>query len=102
VKSQKRRHRLLPITRLLTLSSLLISLSACRSAPAKRPNANVEAPQFKQHNQRSRIVCLDPRVIPLRLIAGATVQNGTTEVHIAWLVALKIQNILQAEAFGWC
>jgi N-acetylmuramoyl-L-alanine amidase len=28
--------------------------------------------------------------------SGATIQNGTTEVHVAWVVALKLKELLEA------
>lgn len=42
------------------------------------------------------IVCIDPGH-PSEVSSGAELQNGTTEVHIAWMVSLKLQKALQAK-----
>ena len=42
------------------------------------------------------IVCIDPGH-PSEVSSGAELQNGTTEVHIAWMVSLKLQKALQAQ-----
>lgn len=41
-------------------------------------------------------ICIDPGH-PSEVSSGAEVQNGTTEVHIAWEVSLKLQKALQAQ-----
>jgi N-acetylmuramoyl-L-alanine amidase len=42
------------------------------------------------------VVCIDPGH-PSETSAGNEVQNGTTEVHIVWLVGLKLKTLLEAE-----
>jgi N-acetylmuramoyl-L-alanine amidase len=81
---------------LATLSLLAFALSACRSTPVSRPGANVPAPEIKRDSRTAKIVCIDPGH-PSEVSSGAVVQNGVTEVHIAWVVALKLQKILEAE-----
>jgi N-acetylmuramoyl-L-alanine amidase len=41
------------------------------------------------------IICIDPGH-PSETSAGTVVQNGATEVHIAWAVALKLRALLEA------
>lgn len=89
--SPERHHRLQFTIGLATLSVL----ASCRSTPVNRPNANVQAPQIKQSSQTNRIVCIDPGH-PSEVNSGTTVQNGATEVHIAWVVSLKLQKMLEA------
>ena len=45
--------------------------------------------------QQPPVVCIDPGH-PSETSAGAVVQNGTTEVHIAWVVAQKLRALLEA------
>jgi N-acetylmuramoyl-L-alanine amidase len=45
---------------------------------------------------QSPLVCIDPGH-PSETSAGNVVQNGTTEVHIAWTVALKLRALLEAK-----
>ena len=42
------------------------------------------------------VVCIDPGH-PSELNSGKTIQNGTSEVHIVWEVALKLRALLEAE-----
>ena len=49
--------------------------------------------------QRSRrVVVIDPGH-PSEVSSGATVQNGTSEVHVAWLVAQRLQRLLRAHGY---
>lgn len=41
------------------------------------------------------IICIDPGH-PSEVSSGAELQNGTTEVYIAWVVSLKLQKTLKA------
>lgn len=77
---------------------LAFSLSSCRSTPVNGPTANSPTPEVKQNNQTTKTVCIDPGH-PSEVSSGATVQNGTTEVHIAWVVALKVKEFLEANGF---
>ena len=47
-------------------------------------------------DEAKSIVCIDPGH-PSEVSSGAELQNGTTEVHIAWMVSLKLQKALQAQ-----
>ncbi|MCI0696863.1 N-acetylmuramoyl-L-alanine amidase [candidate division KSB1 bacterium] len=59
---------------------------------------------FQQHNPSSTahssksVICIDPGH-PSEVSSGAELQNGTTEVHIVWMVSLKLQKLLKAEGF---
>jgi N-acetylmuramoyl-L-alanine amidase len=67
----------------------LLILSAFALLPifsAARPTIAEEPP----------VVCIDPGH-PSETSAGNVVQNGTTEVHIAWVVALKLRALLEAK-----
>lgn len=44
------------------------------------------------------IVCIDPGH-PSEVSSGAELQNGTTEVHIAWMVSRKLQKLLDENGF---
>jgi N-acetylmuramoyl-L-alanine amidase len=53
----------------------------------------------KQNLQWSApVVCIDPGH-PSETSAGNVLQNGTTEVHIVWVVGLKLKALLEAEGF---
>jgi N-acetylmuramoyl-L-alanine amidase len=75
----------------LLLSFLCAALQICQartgdsSRPAIRPEPAPAAP----------VVCIDPGH-PSETSAGNVVQNGTTEVHIVWEVALKLREQLEA------
>jgi N-acetylmuramoyl-L-alanine amidase len=64
---------------------------ANRTPPTEpAPKANLQA--------RPPVVCIDPGH-PSETSAGNVVQNGTTEVHIVWVVGLKLRALLEAEGF---
>lgn len=44
------------------------------------------------------LVCIDPGH-PSEVSSGAEVQNGTSEVHVAWEVALKLREMLEERGF---
>jgi N-acetylmuramoyl-L-alanine amidase len=44
------------------------------------------------------IICIDPGH-PSEVNDGKTIQNGTSEVHIAWVTALKLQKLLEAKGY---
>jgi N-acetylmuramoyl-L-alanine amidase len=81
--------------RLLSLAAIALLAIQCswsRSEPRTEPG--VPTPIVEQGSQ-STIVCLDPGH-PSEVNSGATIQNGTSEVHIAWAVALKVRTLLEA------
>lgn len=78
---------------LVIMLLLIASWVACRSSNLPPPTKKeAPAPQPAQ----TATVCIDPGH-PSEVNSGTTVQNGTTEVHIAWVVALKLQRILEAQ-----
>jgi N-acetylmuramoyl-L-alanine amidase len=44
------------------------------------------------------VICIDPGH-PSEVSSGAEIQNGTSEVHLAWVVGLKLQKLLEAKGF---
>ena len=68
------------------------------AAPAEPSKAaNEAASEQKQANKNTTsVVCIDPGH-PSETSGGDVVQNGTTEVHIVWLVGLKLKALLEAE-----
>lgn len=46
-----------------------------------------------------QIVCIDPGH-PSEISSGAVLQNGTSEVHIAWVVGQTLQQLLAAQGFA--
>ncbi len=80
---------------LATITLLAFSWSSCHSAPGNRRSANAKEIPITQ-TAKATIVCIDPGH-PSEVNSGTTVQNGTTEVHIAWVVALKLKQMLEAE-----
>lgn len=74
-------------------SLLFLALQFC-SAPSEKL-ASSDPP--KQPAPKSKaVVCIDPGH-PSETNDGKTVQNGTTEVHIVWAVALKLRSLLEAK-----
>ncbi len=81
----------------LMLALLCLTLQVCGSqsdAPvaSSSQSSSATAPPAKEPS----VVCLDPGH-PSETSAGNVMQNGTTEVHIVWLVALKVQALLEAK-----
>ncbi|MBI3654727.1 MAG: N-acetylmuramoyl-L-alanine amidase [Acidobacteria bacterium] len=60
--------------------------------PTAAPKQTAKAPA----PTATPVVCLDPGH-PSETSAGNVVQNGTTEVHIVWLVGLKLKALLEAQ-----
>jgi N-acetylmuramoyl-L-alanine amidase len=50
------------------------------------------------HRSKEMVVCIDPGH-PSEVSSGAELKNGTTEVHIVWMISLKLQKLLEAEGF---
>jgi N-acetylmuramoyl-L-alanine amidase len=70
------------------------------TSPATPGNTAQPAEQTPKQNLQGRapVVCIDPGH-PSETSAGNVVQNGTTEVHIVWVVGLKLKALLEAEGF---
>jgi N-acetylmuramoyl-L-alanine amidase len=49
--------------------------------------------------QEHPVVCIDPGH-PSEVNSGYTVQNGTTETHIDWVVAKKLEKLLREKGFS--
>jgi len=47
---------------------------------------------------QAQVVCIDPGH-PSEVNPGYTVQNGTTETHVDWLVAKRLEKLLQQKGF---
>jgi len=81
----------------ILVSILCIVLQFCHTA-AEKPSesSNTSSNSSQPSPQSTPVVCIDPGH-PSETSAGNTVQNGTTEVHIVWLVALKLRSLLEAK-----
>ena len=67
--------------------------SNSQASPSARP-ATAETPASAKPSPQP-VVCIDPGH-PSETSAGNVVQNGTTEVHIVWVVGLKLKTLLEA------
>jgi len=83
---------------LVLVAALVFLGCACRSTRINDPNENTKTTQPTPDPTR-KTVCIDPGH-PSEVNSGATVQNGTTEVHVAWMVALKLRQLLEAEGLN--
>ncbi len=72
--------------RLRRLFLMLLPLALLSLPPAAARRAKPAGP----------VVCIDPGH-PSEVNSGKTIQNGTSEVHIVWEVALKLRAVLEAE-----
>jgi N-acetylmuramoyl-L-alanine amidase len=78
----------------LCIAFQFCSTSGEKLAPADQPNqASQPAPKS------TRVICIDPGH-PSETSAGNAIQNGTTEVHIVWTVALKLRELLEAKGIS--
>ncbi|MEW6126188.1 MAG: N-acetylmuramoyl-L-alanine amidase [Acidobacteriota bacterium] len=90
--------------KIIVLTSVLCLLLQSCFAQSSQFKSNTDqsnqADKFKGVNKApgfsKRVVCIDPGH-PSETSAGSVVQNGTTEVHIVWVVALKLKKLLEAE-----
>src|ERR1700686_1110396 len=88
------------IKRLLNITitiAVVLSWSCYRSVPPTSTRVDKTSGETKQAS-RQKLVCIDPGH-PSEVNSGETVQNGTTEVHSAWVVALKLKQTLEAKGF---
>ena len=69
------------IRKLIGFTAILASLAALPTNGQERP-----------------VVCIDPGH-PSEVNAGYTVQNGTNETHIDWVVAKKLEKLLRDKGF---
>ena len=52
-----------------------------------------------QRSQSPRVIAIDPGH-PSEVSSGAEIQNGTTEVHSAWEVALRLEKLLRDRGYS--
>jgi N-acetylmuramoyl-L-alanine amidase len=86
--------------RLLTITTvILVTLfwCCCCSVSINNSRADKDLANTTEAT-RPKTVCIDPGH-PSEVNSGKTIQNGTTEVHVAWVVALKLEQILKADGF---
>lgn len=77
---------------------LCVALQFCH-APSETPTLSDKPNQSASSSSpQPPVVCIDPGH-PSETSAGNTIQNGTTEVHIVWRVALKLREMLEAKGF---
>ena len=58
----------------------------------------VACTQMRVQAQTSIVICIDPGH-PSEVNSGYTVQNGTTETHVDWLVAVRLKTILESQGY---
>lgn len=76
--------------RVSLLLPCLLLLSGLVSAPAFAQDGRDDAPR--------PVICIDPGH-PSEVNSGKTVQNGTTETHIDWVVAVRLKKLLEAQGY---
>jgi N-acetylmuramoyl-L-alanine amidase len=85
------------LVQLALIVVLTTAWCACRKPSVENPEPAkpvvVDSPARQQ-----KIICIDPGH-PSEVNSGATIQNGASEVHIAWEVALKLKADLEARGF---
>lgn len=92
------------------LSALVLGVAAAQvrkggskktSAPPK-PASKVakppEAPKSVSPESGRTVVCIDPGH-PSEVASGRNVQNGTSEAHVDWVVAMKLRESLEARGY---
>jgi N-acetylmuramoyl-L-alanine amidase len=87
---------------------MILLLGLCLQSCSAQPPAVESAAQTHKSKKAKRaeklakstaaVVCIDPGHAS-ETSGGDVVQNGTTEVHIAWVVGLKLKSLLEAEGF---
>ena len=85
---------LLSFAVLLSLSSGLLALQSKKESRAPKQQARKTADDADARP----LVCIDPGH-PSEVSSGAEPQNGTSEVQIAWEVALKLKAMLEERGF---
>ena len=85
--------------KLLTPLVLLLSLQLCAPAAQVKKSATktAVAPKSKDASERT-VVCIDPGH-PSEVASGKNAQNGTSETHVNWAVAVKLRDLLQAQGY---
>lgn len=92
--------------RLLAPLALLLALVLCapavqvkRAQSKKSPAPSKSAPKAPKSAETGRtVVCIDPGH-PSEVASGQNIQNGTSEAHIDWVVAVKLREALEARGY---
>lgn len=81
---------------------LLLALQLCApEAQVKKDSRNTAAPPAEASPQTEparTVVCIDPGH-PSEVASGRNVQNGTNETHVAWSVAVRLRDLLEAKGY---
>jgi N-acetylmuramoyl-L-alanine amidase len=88
--------------KLLTPLVLLLSLQLCAPAAQVKKSEAKTAPPTQPSKiaapESRTIVCIDPGH-PSEVASGKNVQNGTSETHIDWAIAVRLRDLLQARGY---
>jgi N-acetylmuramoyl-L-alanine amidase len=100
--------------RLLATLALLLALILCANAaqvrkgnsrktsappkPASKVAKTTGAAKTSNPESGRTVVCIDPGH-PSEVASGQNVQNGTSEAHVDWVVAAKLQAALEARGY---
>lgn len=80
--------------------ALLLAFQFYSPAIPQKKESDAGRPPAKARHEASAapLVCIDPGH-PSEVSSGGVLQNGTTEVHIAWEVALKLRGLLEERGY---
>jgi len=86
--------------RYLTAFAVLLILHGCSSLHPPKQSGPTPEPAHQESAAvvQSPIICIDPGH-PSEVNDGRTIQNGTSEVHVAWKVAVELQKLLEAKGY---
>jgi N-acetylmuramoyl-L-alanine amidase len=89
--------------KLLTPLALLLALQLCAPAAQVKKQSPAPAPASKSAEATATagartIVCIDPGH-PSEVASGRNMQNGTSETHTDWAVALKLREELEGRGY---
>jgi N-acetylmuramoyl-L-alanine amidase len=86
--------------KLLAPLVLLLSLTLCApAAQVKKGDATrTPTPAPSKIAAERTVVCIDPGH-PSEVASGKNIQNGTSETHIDWAIALRLRDLLQARGY---
>ena len=92
--------------KLLAAFILLLALQLCSpEAQVKDSRAQQKSPGAAEKARNPATapvrICIDPGH-PSEVASGTEMQNGTNETHVAWVVALRLQKILEAKGYEVC
>lgn len=83
---------------LVTLLAIQFCLSSAQHGREKTPAPRPPAPAASPAETGAPIVCIDPGH-PSEVSSGDVVQHGTSEVRVAWAVALRLREMLQERGY---